>query len=102
MRAGILRPSCSNWLSALNIVNEKNGEIRSCGDYRALNTLTKLNRYPVPNIQEFTLQLAGSTTFSPIDLVKAFTKSQSILLTYRKQALSLFLACLSIHGCHLE
>ena len=41
-------------------------------DYRALNALTKLDRYPVPNIQEFTSQLAGSTIFSCIDLVKAF------------------------------
>ena len=72
MRAGVLRPSSSNWSSALHIVDKKNGEIRPCGDYRALNALTKLDRYPVPNIQEFTSQLAGSTIFSRIDLVKAF------------------------------
>ena len=72
MRAGVIRPSSSNWSSALHIVAKKNGDIRPCGDYRALNTLTKLDRYPVPNIQEFTSQLSGSTVFSRIDLVKAF------------------------------
>ena len=66
MRAGVLRPSSSNWSSALHIV-DKNDEIRPCGDYRALNALTKLDRYPVPNILELTSQLAGSTIFSRID-----------------------------------
>ena len=72
MHAGVLRPSCSNWSSALHIVDKKNGEIRPCDDYRGLNALSKVDRYPVPNIQEFTSQLAGLTIFSHIDLVKVF------------------------------
>ena len=71
-RAGVLRPNSRNWSSALHIVDKKNGEIRPCDDYRGLNALSKVDRYPVPNIQEFTSQLAGSTIFSRIDLVKAF------------------------------
>ena len=47
-------------------------ETKPCGDYRALNALTKEDRYPIPNIQEFSSQLHGSTIFSRIDLVKAF------------------------------
>ena len=31
-----------------------------------------MNRYPVPNIQEFSSQLHGSTILTRIDLVKAF------------------------------
>ncbi|KAK3894821.1 hypothetical protein Pcinc_001443 [Petrolisthes cinctipes] len=62
----------SNWSSALHIVPKKTGDIRPCGDYRALNSHTVEDRYPVPNIQEFTSQLSGSTIFSRIDLVKAF------------------------------
>lgn len=72
MRQGIIRPSSSNWSSALHIVSKKNGDIRPCGDYRALNSRTVMDRYPVPNIQEFSSQLAGSTIFSRIDLIKAF------------------------------
>ena len=102
MRASVLWPSSSNCSSALHIVDKKNGEIRPCGDYRALNALTKLDRYPVPNIQEFTSQLAGSTIFSRIDLVKAFHQIHSSLTTSRKQSLSLLLACLSTHGCRLD
>ena len=72
LQQGIIRPSSSNWSSALHIVTKKNGDIRPCGDYRALNSRTQLDRYPVPNIQEFSSQLHGSTIFTRIDLVKAF------------------------------
>lgn len=72
MQQGIIRPSSSNWSSALHIVDKKNGDIRPCGDYRALNSRTVMDRYPIPNIQEFTSQLHGSRIFSRIDLVKAF------------------------------
>ena len=72
MQQGIIRPSSSNWSSALHIVDKKNGDIRPCGDYRALNSRTVMDRYPVPNIQEFSSQLHGCTVFSRIDLVKAF------------------------------
>ena len=72
IRQGILRPSKSNWATALHCVPKKNGEIRACGDYRALNSQTHLDRYPIPNIQEFGSQLAGAKIFSRIDLTKAF------------------------------
>ena len=72
LQQGIIRPSSSNWSSALHIVPKKNGDIRPCGDYRALNSQTLMDRYPIPNIQEFTSQLNGCKFFSKIDLVKAF------------------------------
>ena len=72
LQQGIIRPSSSNWSSALHVVPKKTGDIRPCGDYRALNSRTQLDRYPVPNIQEFSSQLYGSTIFTRIDLVKAF------------------------------
>eukprot|EP00096_Caligus_rogercresseyi_P008991 TRINITY_DN296_c0_g1_i2.p2 TRINITY_DN296_c0_g1~~TRINITY_DN296_c0_g1_i2.p2 ORF type:complete len:460 (+),score=39.87 TRINITY_DN296_c0_g1_i2:236-1615(+) len=72
IRQGIIRPSASNWSSALHVVPKKNGDIRPCGDYRALNAQTAMDRYPIPNIQEFASQLAGNKVFTHIDLVKAF------------------------------
>ena len=72
LQQGIIRSSSSNWSSALHIVPKKNGDIRPCGDYRAVNSRTTMDRYPIPNIQEFSSQLNDCTFFSRIDLVKAF------------------------------
>ena len=72
MKQGIIRPSSSNWSSALHIVAKKDGGIRPCGDYRSVNSRTVMDRYPIPNIQEFSSQLSDSKIFSKIDLVKAF------------------------------
>lgn len=69
---GICRPSKSCWSSPLHVVTKKNGEIRPCGDYRALNAITKPDRYPIPRIQDFTYQLAGKKIFSRIDLQRAY------------------------------
>ncbi|XP_064472586.1 uncharacterized protein LOC135387161 [Ornithodoros turicata] len=69
---GIARPSSSDWASPLHVVPKKTGDWRPCGDYRALNIATKPDRYPLPNIQDFTMNLAGAKDFSKIDLTKAY------------------------------
>lgn len=72
MEQGIIRPSKSAWASALHMVKKPNGEWRPCGDYRQLNARTVPDRYPLPNIRDFTANLHGNKIFSKIDLVKAF------------------------------
>ena len=69
---GIIRPSSSTWTSPLHMVQKPNGEWRPCGDYRRLNDVTTPDRYPIPNVQDFTSHLAGATIFSKIDLVRAY------------------------------
>ena len=71
--AGIVRPSKSPWASPLHLVPKKNpGEWRITGDYRALNSITKPDRYPLPFIQSLSNKLHGGTVFSKIDLLKAY------------------------------
>lgn len=48
MKKGISRPSSSQWTSPLDMVQQKNREWRSCGDYKRLNSITIPDRYPVP------------------------------------------------------
>ncbi|GFX31177.1 hypothetical protein TNCV_2026791 [Trichonephila clavipes] len=45
---------------------------RPVGDYRALNTQTIKDKYPIPCLADFTANLHGSKIFSQVDLVKAY------------------------------
>jgi hypothetical protein len=69
---GICRPSKSPWASPLHCVPKKDGRIRPCGDYRALNAVTKPDAYPFPRLQDFTYGLTGKCIFSKIDINRAY------------------------------
>ena len=68
---GIIRPSKGPYASPLHIVAKKSGW-RLVGDYRALNGITKRDAYPLPYLQDFSMQLNGKKIFSKIDLRDAY------------------------------
>ena len=57
-------------------MKKANGKWRMCVDYRALNTQTVRDRYPLPSIQSILSTLGGSTVFSKMDLVSGFHQIQ--------------------------
>ncbi len=73
IQKGDIRPSKSPWASPIHVVPKKGAEKwRVCGDYRRLNTITKPDRYPVPNIMDFNVRLDGAKIFTVIDIQRAY------------------------------
>ena len=65
---GFIRPSTSPYGAPVLFVKKKDGTLRMCIDYRALNNQTIKNRYPLPRIDELLDQIAGAKYFTKIDL----------------------------------
>ena len=65
---GFIRSSISPWGAPMLFVKKKDGTLRMCIDYRQLNNVTIINKYPLPTIVDFFDQLQGSSFFSKIDL----------------------------------
>ncbi|CAK9814075.1 Transposon Ty3-G Gag-Pol polyprotein [Anthophora plagiata] len=72
LQQGVIRPSKSPWASPLHVVTKRDGGLRPCGDYRALNARTIPDRYSPPHIEDFAQRLYGKRVFSKIDLVRAY------------------------------
>ena len=65
---GLIRPSISPWGSPVLFTKKKDGGLRMCIDYRALNKQTIKNSVPLPRIDEVWDQVGGAKFFSCIDL----------------------------------
>ena len=72
LEQGFIRPSASPWGSPILFVSKKDGGLRFCIDYRALNKLTVKNCYPLPRIDDLLDCLASAKYYSKIDLMMGY------------------------------
>jgi hypothetical protein len=72
LAAGFISPSKSPFGAPILFVKKKDGTMRMCVDYRALNNLTIKNSYPLPRVDELFDRLQGAQFFSKIDLVSGY------------------------------
>jgi len=69
---GFIRPSNSPFGAPILFVKKKDGTLRMCVDYRALNKITIKNRYPLPRIDELLDRLLHAKVFSKMDLASGY------------------------------
>ena len=65
---GYIRQSKSPYGAPVLFVDKKDGKLRLCVHYRALNKVTVKNSYPLPRIDDLFDRLAGAKYFSRINL----------------------------------
>jgi Reverse transcriptase (RNA-dependent DNA polymerase) len=68
LEKGLIRPSVSPWGAPVLFAPKKDGGLRMCLDYRALNKLAVKDKCPTPRVDELFDRLHGATHFSNIDL----------------------------------
>ena len=72
LRAGVIEPSTSPWLSPVVLVRKKSGDPRFCADFRDLNAVTKADAQPLPRIDELIDELGPSRIFTTLDARAAY------------------------------
>ena len=72
LKNNIIRPSCSPWGSRVILITKKDGGVRFAVDYRALNSITRKDSYPFPDINGLLDKLHGSGVFTTMDGAAAY------------------------------
>ena len=69
---GVICPSQSPWCNAVVLVRKNNGGLWFCIDFHRLNSRTKKDAYPLPQMQETMESMVGAWFFSTMDLKSGF------------------------------
>jgi hypothetical protein len=69
---GFIEPSQAPFAAPVLFVKKPNSLLRFCIDFRALNTLTRKDRYPLPLIDETLAHIASAKVFTKLDIRQVF------------------------------
>ena len=71
---GVIRPvEFSEWAAPIVPVLKASGDIRICGDYKVtINQAVKVDKYPIPNIDDLFTKVSGGQLFTTLDLSNAY------------------------------
>jgi len=67
-----IQRSSSSAAAPILFAKKKDGGLRLCVDYRALDLVTDKNRYPLPHILEILDRMCGAQIFTKLDLRNAY------------------------------
>ncbi|KAK8948956.1 hypothetical protein KSP39_PZI005193 [Platanthera zijinensis] len=69
---GMIRPSKAPYGAPVLFQKKKDGSLRMCVDYRALNKVTVKNKYPIPLIADLFDRMGSAKIYSKMDLQKGY------------------------------
>jgi len=72
LHTGQICPSKSPMVAPVFFIKKKDGSLQLVQDYRALNSMTVKNKYPLPLISELVSQLHGARYFTKLDVCWGF------------------------------
>lgn len=72
LKLGIVEPSRSPWSSPIVLLDKPDGTRRFCVNYKALNSVTKPDAYPLPKVTHILDRLRDARYLSSLDIKSAF------------------------------
>ncbi len=80
-------PSSSDWASPCLLVAKSDGSVRFCTDFCKLNSVTKPDCFPLPQVDDCIDQVGSAKFVTKLDLLKGYWQ---VPLSQRTQEISSF------------